>query len=463
MSSTATRLYFGSPVWVQNALVSAYGLRLRFLRYGRSQRRLLDELLESQWLPAEALRRLQLERLNQVLDHARRTVPLYRDRLPDAPLGSLEELRAIPVLHKADLRAKREAVVSGLYAGERLEEIHTGGTTGTPLTVYCDRATLQRNYAFFGRLRAWAGVRPGARTATFAGRPVVPPAQKEPPFWRMNVAGNAMLFSSYHIGPATLPHYVRRLASFCPELIDSYPSSIEPLARYVLDRGITTIRPRAIITSSETLDPAVRAMVMEAFGCPVLDHYGAAEMAALVTQCAEGSYHVNPEFGVVELVRDGRTAEPGEAGEIVATGFINPVMPLVRYATGDMAAWREGECACGRAFPMLAGVEGRRDDVILTPEGRRVGRLDPIFKAVSSIYEAQIVQDAPDHVRVNVVGREMTREDEASLLHELRLRVGPSMRIDIVRVDAIPRTSRGKFRAVVNLVGSGRTAPSGVA
>ncbi|HEV2734316.1 MAG TPA: hypothetical protein VGV85_05725 [Longimicrobiaceae bacterium] len=461
MSSTVTRLYFGSPVWVQNAVVSAYGLRLRFLRYGRGQRRLLGELLESQWLPAERLRALQLERLNQVVDHARRTVPLYRDRLPESPVGSLDELPELPLVHKADLRAPRDTVVSSRYADARLDEIHTGGTTGSPLTVYCDRATLQRNYAFFGRLRAWAGVREGGRTATFAGRPVVPPAQKEPPFWRMNVAGNAMLFSSYHIGPATVRHYVDRLVSFRPELIDSYPSSIEPLARYVLEKGITSIRPRAVITSSETLEPGVRRLVMEAFGCPVLDHYGAAEMAALVTQCAGGSYHVNPEFGIVELVRDGRPAGPGEAGEIVATGFINPVMPLIRYATGDMAAWREGECACGRAFPMLAGVEGRRDDVIVTPEGRRIGRLDPIFKAVSSIYEAQIVQDAPDHVRVNVVGGEMTPEDEASLLHELRVRVGPSMRLDIARVDSIARTSRGKFRAVVNLVGSSRAAPSG--
>ncbi|HEX2189570.1 MAG TPA: hypothetical protein VHG51_11760 [Longimicrobiaceae bacterium] len=454
MSSTATRIYFRSPVWVQNALISAYGMRLRFLRYGGAQRRLLDELLRTQWRTPEQVAEAQLARLNEVVSHARRTVPLYRDRLPDARLADPAELRDLPVLRKDDLRAAGRGAVSGLHAGGRLVEIHTGGTTGAPLTVYCDRATLQRNYAFFGRLLAWTGAAPGCRTATFAGRTLVPPAQREPPFWRMNAAGNALLFSSYHIAPDTVGHYVDRLASFRPELIDSYPSSIEPIARHVLEQGITGVRPRAVVTSSETLTPEVRSLVSEAFGCPVFDYYGAAEMAALVTQCERGSYHVNPEFGVVELLRDGIPAGPGEAGEIVATGFINPVMPLVRYATGDVAAWREGECACGRAFPMLDRIEGRRDDVLVTPEGRRVGRLDPIFKAVGSIFEAQIVQDAPDHVRVNVVGG-MTEPEEAALRNELGNRLGPSMRVSFVRVDAIPRTARGKFRSVVNLVAAG--------
>ncbi len=454
---SGTSLYFRAPVWLQEVLLSAYGWRLRFLRYGREHRRVLDELRRSQWLSPDEIEALQLARLNEVLRRAQSTVPLYRDRLPAAPLAALGQLAEVPVLRKEDLRAPRDVLVSREFAGRRLVRIHTGGTTGTPLTVYCDRATLQRNYAFFARLLEWAGVPPRARTATFAGRTLVPPAQRTPPFWRRNAAGNALLFSSYHIAPSTLGHYVRSLADFRPELIDSYPSSIEPIARYVLESGITSIRPRAVVTSSETLDPAVRALVGQAFGCPVLDHYGSAEMAALVAQCAHGSYHVNPEFGVVEVVRpDGSPAAPGEPGEIVATGFINPVMPIVRYATGDLARRREGTCPCGRAFPMLAGIEGRADDVIVTPDGRRIGRLDPVWKAVSSVHEAQIVQVAADRVRVDVAGDAVTDDDRAALLRELANRLGPTMRIEVARVERIPRTARGKFRAVVNLVGDPR-------
>ena len=221
-----------------------------------------------------------------------------------------------------------------------------------------------------------------------------------------------------------------------------------------MDRGIGDIRPRTIITSSETLTSEARALLERAFGCQVFDHYGGGEMVALITQCERGAYHVNPEFGLVELLRDGRPVAPGETGEIVATGFINPVMPLIRYATGDWAVWGSEACPCGRAFPTVASIEGRRDDVLVTPDGRLIGRLDPIFKKVSSLWETRIIQDRPDHVRVEVVvtGDGLGPDEEASLTRELALRLGPAMHIDLVRVPCIPRTQAGKFRAVINLV-----------
>ncbi len=452
MSAFATRAYFAAPVWVQNLLISAYGVKLRRLRYGPMQQEALARLRQSERWSAGELAALQLRELNRVVESARRTVPLFAARgLPGAPLDSLERIRDLPLLAKLDLQRAREEVTSSDFRGQRLEEVHTGGTTGTPLTIWCDRPTLQRNYAFFARFREWAGVAPEAPVATFAGRTLVPPEQKTPPFWRRNAAANTLLFSSYHLAPDTVEAYVRQLEVFRPELIDSYPSSLEPIARHILARGGAAVRPTAIVTSSETLTPEVRQLLETAFATRVFDHYGAAEMAALVTQCAAGSYHVNPEFGILEVLKDGEPARPGESGELVATGFINPVMPLIRYRTGDSAVQGDGGCPCGRAFPTIQAIEGRRDDVLVTPDGRRIGRLDPIFKAVATLLETRIVQDAADHVRVELVLQApLAAEEEASLRRELANRLGPAMRITLLRVDQLPRTARGKVRAVVN-------------
>ncbi|HXD24104.1 MAG TPA: hypothetical protein VN613_12160, partial [Gemmatimonadaceae bacterium] len=93
------------------------------------------------------------------------------------------------------------------------------------------------------------------------------------------------------------------------------------------------------------------------------------------------------------------------------------------------------------------------DDVLITPEGWFVGRLDPVFKAVASLTETRIVQDARDHVRVEwVADGDLTPSESAGLLEELQNRLGPSMRIHLVRVPRIERTAAGKFRAVVNLM-----------
>lgn len=434
-------------------MVSAYGLHLRRLRYGHGHQQFLDVLRHAQWHSHDEIERQQLLQMRIAVEAARDAVPFYRNRLPEDPIQSREEFANIPILTKADVRRARREMVHRTFSMKRPLVIHTGGTTGSPMSVYCDRAALRRNYAFFSRFREWIGIGASARVATFAGRTIVPPGQAKPPYWRHNFAGRTLLFSSYHVSPATIPAYVTALARFAPEMIDSYPSSIVPIARYMLDRGITAVRPTAVVTSSETLTAKSRQIIEAAFGCPVFDYYGAAEMAAFVTQCRAGSYHVNPEYGFVEIVRDGRPARPGEAGEIIATGFVNPSMPFIRYATGDIAVQGHAGCACGRAFPVLERIVGRIDDVLVSPDGRHIGRLDPIFKAVSSLVETRIVQDQVDHVRVETVADgAIPPAEQATLVHELRNRLGPAVRIDVVHVAQIARTSGGKFRSVVNLV-----------
>jgi len=136
MNNAFGAMYAASPVWLQHLLLSAYGLRLRFLRYGRLQRAYLGELRRTQWLSEDKLRALQLQRLNTLVRHAYDTVPLYRNRSkPDHRFTELEQLQELPVLTKDELRAPRSIVTSALWGSRRLQEVHTGGTTGKPLAV----------------------------------------------------------------------------------------------------------------------------------------------------------------------------------------------------------------------------------------------------------------------------------------------------------------------------------------
>jgi phenylacetate-CoA ligase len=445
-------LYSAAPPLVQSGLLSLYGLWLRHLRYGGRHASYLATLLESERWPAVALDEYRRSRLERVVRHAYESVPLYASRGGAPSIRDVADLASVPLLTKDQLQASADHITSRHHHG-RLQEVHTGGTTGKPLTIYCTRDVLRHNYAFFGRLLRWARIEPGDRRATFAGRTIVPTSRTRPPFWRYNAAARTLLFSSYHLSPDSMPAYAKALEEFAPALIDSYPSSLEPIAKFLVENPRIRVRPKAIVTSSETLHPPVRALIESAFSTRVFDHYGGAEMAALITQCERGTYHVNPEFGIVELLRDGREVMAGEEGEIVATGFINPIMPLIRYSTGDSAVKGDGRCECGRAFPTIQRIEGRLDDVVVTPEGRRVGRLDPIFKSVTSLYETRIVQDAPDHIRVETVLRgPLAPSDRDELLRGLRDRLGSSMRVDFVEVESLPRTRGGKLRSVVNLV-----------
>ena len=397
----------------------------------------------------------QLRTLTELIRYAASFVPYYSDtwssNLTALEPRSLDDIRRLPLLEKTLVRKQSAQFHSASDPG-RLT-VGTSGSTGMPLRVRCSAQALRRNYAHFFRLRDLLGVGNGARCATFAGRTLVRAERDTPPFWRRNWSSNTLLFSTYHLSPDTVGQYLERLARQRPQLIDSYPSALGLVADAALRYPEFRVRPKAIITSSETLLAAQRQKAEEAFQCKVTDQYGAAEMTTFIAQCEAGTYHAWPSYGIVEVLVDGRPAKAGERGELVTTGFVNWSMPLVRYRTGDFVVLGDG-CSCDSPYPTLASIEGRADDVVVTPSGRHVGRLDPAFKGLpeDSLVEAQIVQRQIDLIEVRYVpGPRFLPDHLVSLGRELERRLGPEMRIRMVEIARIPRGPGGKRRAVIGL------------
>jgi phenylacetate-CoA ligase len=207
------------------------------------------------------------------------------------------------------------------------------------------------------------------------------------------------------------------------------------------------VRPKAIMVSSETLYDAQRAEIEKAFGCRVFDGYSLGEQVVFISQCPEGSMHISSEYGVVELV------ERNGAQEIVATGLMNPAMPLLRYRTGDTALPDDGApCKCGRGLPTVRSLVGRIDDMVATPEGAAVGPapLSLAFQAIPELREAQIAKSSPAAITVSLVVTPSFGPTNEALVHsELHKRLGHRIKIDVKYVDAIPKTVSGKQQLIV--------------
>ena len=200
--------------------------------------------------------------------------------------------------------------------------------------------------------------------------------------------------------------------------------------------------------------PHQRAEIEKAFSCRLMDWYGASEMVANIVQCEQGSYHIRPEYGVVEVLKaDGSPALPGEEGTLVGTGLNNRAMPLIRYRVGDNVVRRAGICPCGRGGDLVEKITGRVEDVIVTPDGRWLTRLDHIFKGIHGVEEAQLVQEVPAELRIRLVRKpEFGPHDEQEILANLRSRLGNEINLKFEYLDQIPRTKSGKFRFVVSRV-----------
>jgi len=457
-------LYDRLPPTVQDMFVATAGWRSYRARFGSHFRANLRELSRTDFLSADEVQADQARRLADLVRWAAATVPYYRELfrregIDPERVRSVEDLAQVPFLDKETVRLRGNELLSEGFSSRILIPGRSSGTTGTALRLVHTREALGWEYAVIWRQRGWFGFLLGDRFAGFGGQPVVPFEQQEPPFWRSDLARSRVLFSLYHMKREYLQYYAAELRQRGYQFWQGYPSSIALICEYLLENGIElrTAAPEAVFTSSETLLDFHRERIVQATRAHVADRYGNAELSVSAVQCPEQNYHVDTEFCVVEI--DPHEKGPDWVrGEVIATGFANRAMPLIRYRTGDVATLRQSEgCACGRSRPVIEELDGRIEDYIVTPDGRRVGRMDHVFKDALLVREAQIYQSSPEAIVVRIAPRPGYGPDaQTEIEREFRARLGRDIQIRYELVDGIPRESNGKFRAVISTLAAAR-------
>jgi phenylacetate-CoA ligase len=462
VSEALHALYGVLPHRAKSIAASVRGFQLQQWRYGPETDDLVEEAVERESWSGVQWRCFQEGKLAALLERAARSVPFYRrqwsERRRSGDRSPVDRLESWPILSKEQVRESPAAFVSDGVDRRRLHQEQTSGTTGKPLRLWHSRQTSRDWFALFEtRVRRWNGISRSDRWAMLGGQLVVPVGRRKPPFWVWNAGMKQLYMSSYHLSPGVIEAYLEAMRGYAVTYMLGYASSMTTIAWEVLEAGIPALPLCVAISNAEPLSDLQRARISSAFNCPVRDTYGMAEMACGASECATGSLHIWPEAGVLEILRDDsdESVPAGESGRLVATGLLNVDMPLVRYDLGDRGALADSDvaCPCGRLLPRFQTIEGRSDDVLLTPEGRRVGRMDPVFKGDLPIREAQIVQEALNQVRVQVVPASGFGPSHVLQLRRLlQGRLGGSVEITIDFVDEIPRGPGGKFRAVVSRI-----------
>lgn len=451
MRGTAIKIYHALPPGIQSLAASAEGWRLKRWRYGRSTEAMVRRFLVNDRSDPLSLNRQQSHQIRALLSEARALVPYYQTNAP----RNADELGSWPVLKKETLRRQPELFRNPDFPSWRLKQETTSGSTGTPVTLWHGRETALQWYALMeARWRRWNGVSRHDRWALVGGQLVVPASRTRPPFWVWNRGLQQLYLSSYHMTAENAAAYFGALRDQQLAYLWGYASSLTTLAAFAEEQKLEPPKLKVIISNAEPLLPFQRSLISRVFGCPVRDTYGMCEMVAGASECEEGRLHLWPEAGYVEVLDDHSDCpvSPGTAGRLVITGLLNRAMPLIRYEVGDRGILSPefDRCPCGRSLTVLQSIEGRMDDVVLTKDGREVGRLDPIFKGALPIREAQIIQETLDHFRILIVpaaGFAARHREELALA--LGARLG-EIRVDVEEVTVIPRSANGKLKGVIS-------------
>src|SRR5215217_911359 len=402
----------------------------------------------------------QLDAFKRIYEFARRRVPFYLDQ-PDIypPLSIqgehlLNVLAELPVLKKQTVKERN----SEFWPSPPLPLTTfntTSGTTGTPLRL---PATLQERAFGQAVYEEWLLRLCGKRiprTIFLSGFMTPSPSGKDL-FWFDPLSRQAYL-SIYALNSANRDRILALFERLRPQLIYGYASAVHQLA-LLLEDAVQGIKDECIvIVTSEILQPHWRAPIENSLCRKAYNMYGSQEGSHLALQCRETRLHINPLYGVVEIVgEDGKAVQQGEAGSVLVTGLSRRSMPLIRYEIGDVAesTGYASDCPCGLEWPTIGSVEGRSEDLVVTRDGRRIGYLCfHATKDLQGIKEAQIMQKDYEKFVCNIVKSET--ESVASIYIEdmiraqIRKRLQLDVSIEFRYFSSIPRGSRGKFKAVV--------------
>lgn len=232
-------------------------------------------------------------------------------------LNSLDDISKIPLLAKDEVRHHSKDMVDKRVDINSLYKGYTSGTTGKALELYHDKKTTAREWASI--CYQWARVGYKAGDGRIELRGFIEDDRDLPDERVLRI--NIIKMSNKNIDII-----IKKIKQINFKFIHGYPSSIYKFAK-IIEANKIVYNPKAIMMASEVLYNWQMEVIDEVFNCDKIIHYAQAEKVALGAWTNERNYSFIPSYGILEYDKNSK--------ELIATGFLNEVMPLIRYQLTD--------------------------------------------------------------------------------------------------------------------------------
>ncbi|MCX6113015.1 MAG: hypothetical protein NTY22_07035 [Proteobacteria bacterium] len=364
----------------------------------------------------------------------------------------MKDLRKLPILTKEIIRENYKKLTAKNIKKNSIIESHTSGSTGKPLRFILDKESNLIEAAHTFRGWSFGGYKLGDKVAFL--RSYVP--KDGEPLMYIIRRENIMYVSAYHLSDDVMRQYADAINRFGSKLLIGYPSSIYIFADFLKRNNIRMKNINAIVTSSEMMLPQYREKIESVFNIKVLDWYGSNEHVLAFSQCENNmGYHINSEYGILEVVDENENLVENGAGSIIGTSLNNYAMPFIRYRTGDLCEKKlSQQCNCGRGLPIdVLRVHGRSDE-ILNFLGRSIPPINfyTLFYNIPNIIQFQLIQESAGSLIAKfVVSDSFSDDNKKAVTDGLASRIGQGVKLELQFVDKIERNvSTGKIKCIIN-------------
>ena len=240
--------------------------------------------------------------------------------------------------------------------------ISTSGTTGYPLVVrWTERDYTISNFYTWKLRQKWYGVNPSSKFCTF---------HVDSEYGMQDVVllnnGRTLSLGKYNYSDLIIDKYIGAMAEFCPEWILGPVSIVYLILERMNKTGANIGSLRYIELNGEYVSDEMYEEIRKLSGAEVGNLYGSTEFNGIAMRCPYGRMHVLENNVYVE------NEKPGNVSNIIVTGLVNSVMPLIRYDLGDVGLVFDGECPCGCSGKEILIKYGRQTEVICNSKGEKI-------------------------------------------------------------------------------------------
>lgn len=393
------------------------------------------------------LAKLQLSRLNHILDFARLNSRYYSSNIPDSTgLHPVIRLKQIPVLTKDLIRGNTDLMLT--CSKKNLLKLSSSGSTGLQTEVYLSKRELGIDRAIQTVWWEWAGYKigmPMLQTGLATHRTLE--KRLKDYFFRTKY-----LFA-FGLKDGSLEPYIPWITANQP-FLGGYASSLYVLSELYPNKQL---KFRGAVSWGDKLFKHYISNINRSFSCKVHETYGTGEGVKIGAQKDLEYLYIMTPYVYLEVVDDdGNEVKEGEIGHVLVTSLTNRSMPLIRYRLGDLAVKLPmSEYPQNRqlSLPLLKKVIGRETDIVRTPRGKRliVHSFTGIFEYFPEIRQFCIVQNELGGVTVQYI---KSPGFNSSILSQIRGKmealIGEPFTLEFAEVDSIPPTKSGKPQIVLS-------------
>lgn len=446
--------YDAIPDWMLRLMGSSYYCLPESLRYGKHFSDTWKLLKETEELSQNQIDELVNRRFLETVHHAYTHVPFYQKRYDEygVDISSVKDLRDItrlPTICKEDIRNFGNEMMAADADPSGLMYITTSGSTGNPVGFWQPKSMVMTEWAYTMHIWGRIGCTVNSSRLVLRGKKIHSGGTDPDVFY--DPLRRELSVNIFDMTEDNMERYCAAIEKYKPDFIHGYMSATVMLAKYIASRpGGLRHQFKGVLATSETVFPEQKAFVERVLGARVFSFYGHSERLVIAGECEDSAdYHVEPLYGYCELLDgQGKTAREGE---IVGTGFLNPAMPLIRYRTGDLSAWSQDPCACGRSHMRLAGVQGRNQDMLVNCDGAFIPltALNCHPDEFDKLARYKFVQSVPGIITIKIQPKPgFTAEDAEELKAILTERTCGKIRFQMEQVDELPLNKNGKFQLV---------------